>query len=147
MGYVLPDGADAMLDLIGVGWPNVDEDDYRDMANDLRDFNGNSIDDVLKAAQRAHDAAVLERYGSAGLPAQAHGEFGTDMSAYGDKSMRSFTTDPKVAEYFAEGGPVNRTMVHPREGVWQTLPDSTESEVLIPHMIEAELWDKGQGGG
>ncbi|MCX2967402.1 MULTISPECIES: HNH/endonuclease VII fold putative polymorphic toxin [Streptomyces] len=49
MGYVLPDGADAMLDLIGVGWPNVDEDDYRDMANDLRDFAEDVEDDAHAA--------------------------------------------------------------------------------------------------
>ncbi|HZG01951.1 MAG TPA: YwqJ-related putative deaminase [Streptomyces sp.] len=50
MGYVLPEGADAMLDLIGVGWPNVDEDAYRDMAKELRDF----ADDVDEDAAAAH---------------------------------------------------------------------------------------------
>jgi hypothetical protein len=27
-----------MLDVVGVGWPNVDEDAYRDMADALREF-------------------------------------------------------------------------------------------------------------
>ncbi|WP_344325883.1 DUF6531 domain-containing protein [Streptomyces macrosporus] len=50
MAVVLPDGVDAILDLIGVGWPNVDEDAYRDMAKDLRDF----ADDVDEDAHAAH---------------------------------------------------------------------------------------------
>ncbi|WP_053161251.1 YwqJ-related putative deaminase [Streptomyces caatingaensis] len=38
MGVVLPDKLAFVLDLIGVNWPNVDEDDYRDMATALRGF-------------------------------------------------------------------------------------------------------------
>ncbi|MBH1934076.1 hypothetical protein I5Q34_07175 [Streptomyces sp. AV19] len=38
MGVVLPDKLAFVLDLIGVNWPNVDEDDYRDMAKSLRSF-------------------------------------------------------------------------------------------------------------
>ncbi|MCL8016168.1 hypothetical protein [Streptomyces sp. AS02] len=38
MGVVLPDEAAWVLDLIGIEWPNVDEDDYRDMADGLRTF-------------------------------------------------------------------------------------------------------------
>ncbi|WP_171170975.1 YwqJ-related putative deaminase [Streptomyces sp. I05A-00742] len=38
MGVVLPDKLVFVLDLIGVNWPNVDEDDYRDMAKSLRGF-------------------------------------------------------------------------------------------------------------
>ncbi|MFG3480115.1 RHS repeat-associated core domain-containing protein [Streptomyces sp. NPDC047980] len=38
MGYVIPEGVDTMLDVVGVGWPNVDEDAYRDMADSLREF-------------------------------------------------------------------------------------------------------------
>lgn len=38
MGYVLPDWVDRVLDFIGISWPNVDEDDYREMADAMRDF-------------------------------------------------------------------------------------------------------------
>ncbi|MCQ4208442.1 YwqJ-related putative deaminase [Streptomyces longispororuber] len=38
MGIVLPDIVDQALDLVGVDWPNVDEDDYTDMADSLREF-------------------------------------------------------------------------------------------------------------
>ncbi|MEV7287240.1 nucleic acid/nucleotide deaminase domain-containing protein [Streptomyces sp. NPDC093252] len=38
MGLVLPSIVDEALDLIGVRWPNVDEDDYFEMATSLRDF-------------------------------------------------------------------------------------------------------------
>ncbi|MFF1732780.1 DUF6531 domain-containing protein [Streptomyces sp. NPDC058247] len=38
MGYVLPGWLDEVLDFIGINWPNVDEDDYREMATALREF-------------------------------------------------------------------------------------------------------------
>lgn len=38
MGVVLPSYLDEALDLIGVSWPNVDEDDYRAMADSMREF-------------------------------------------------------------------------------------------------------------
>ncbi|MGP4084459.1 nucleic acid/nucleotide deaminase domain-containing protein [Streptomyces sp. KR55] len=38
MGLVLPNIIDEALDLIGVNWPNVDEDDYFEMATSMRDF-------------------------------------------------------------------------------------------------------------
>ncbi|SED49807.1 RHS repeat-associated core domain-containing protein [Streptomyces sp. 2231.1] len=38
MGYVLPGWLDEILDFIGINFPNVDEDDYREMADAMRDF-------------------------------------------------------------------------------------------------------------
>ncbi|URM89986.1 hypothetical protein LUW75_08310 [Streptomyces sp. MRC013] len=35
-----------MLDVVGVGWPNVDEDAYRDMADSLREFADDAEDDA-----------------------------------------------------------------------------------------------------
>ncbi|MFI2429090.1 RHS repeat-associated core domain-containing protein [Streptomyces sp. NPDC018955] len=35
-----------MLDVVGVGWPNVDEDAYRDMAESLREFADNAETDA-----------------------------------------------------------------------------------------------------
>ncbi|MGW4029428.1 DUF6531 domain-containing protein [Streptomyces sp. NPDC004838] len=35
-----------MLDVVGVGWPNVDEDAYRDMADALREFAEDADDDA-----------------------------------------------------------------------------------------------------
>ncbi|WP_050515479.1 DUF6531 domain-containing protein [Streptomyces rimosus] len=52
MGVVLPGWADEVLDLIGVSWPNVDEDDYREMATAMREFAG----DINDGASQAHDA-------------------------------------------------------------------------------------------
>ncbi|MEV6418424.1 DUF6531 domain-containing protein [Streptomyces sp. NPDC051662] len=45
MGYTIPEGVDTMLDVVGVGWPNVDEDAYRDMADALREFAEDADDD------------------------------------------------------------------------------------------------------
>ncbi|WP_435643662.1 RHS repeat-associated core domain-containing protein [Streptomyces sp. H49] len=38
MGYTIPGWLDQVLDYIGVHFPNVDEDDYRHMADAMRDF-------------------------------------------------------------------------------------------------------------
>ncbi|MGW7572962.1 DUF6531 domain-containing protein [Streptomyces sp. NPDC054765] len=61
MGVVLPGWADELLDLIGVSWPNVDEDDYREMANSMREF----ADDIDEGANEAH-TAIQGLVGSAG---------------------------------------------------------------------------------
>ncbi|WP_176969348.1 MULTISPECIES: DUF6531 domain-containing protein [unclassified Streptomyces] len=61
MGVVLPGWADEVLDLIGVSWPNVDEDDYREMANAMREF----ADDIDEGATEAH-SAIQGLVGSAG---------------------------------------------------------------------------------
>ncbi|MFD8544292.1 DUF6531 domain-containing protein [Streptomyces sp. NPDC059649] len=61
MGVVLPGWADELLDLIGVSWPNVDEDDYREMANAMREF----ADDIDEGANEAH-TAIQSLVGSAG---------------------------------------------------------------------------------
>lgn len=53
MGIVLPGWADEILDIIGVSWPNVDEDDYREMADAMREF----ADDIDGGANEAHQAA------------------------------------------------------------------------------------------
>ncbi|MEU9012893.1 DUF6531 domain-containing protein [Streptomyces sp. NPDC048479] len=45
MAVTVPDWADTLLDLIGVSWPNVDEDAYRDMADSLREFAEDLEDD------------------------------------------------------------------------------------------------------
>ncbi|MEU4199411.1 YwqJ-related putative deaminase [Streptomyces sp. NPDC026294] len=52
MGVVLPGWADEILDIIGVSWPNVDEDDYREMATAMREFAG----DINDGAGQAHEA-------------------------------------------------------------------------------------------
>ncbi|MGH3312405.1 MAG: DUF6531 domain-containing protein [Streptomyces sp.] len=51
MGYTIPEGVDTMLDIVGVGWPNVDEDAYRDMADALREFAEDADDDGHAAHQ------------------------------------------------------------------------------------------------
>ncbi|MGP3775620.1 WXG100-like domain-containing protein [Streptomyces sp. SDT5-1] len=51
MGVVLPDEAAWVLDLIGVEWPNVDEDDYRDMADGLRSF-GAQVRESKESSER-----------------------------------------------------------------------------------------------
>ncbi|MET9494538.1 hypothetical protein, partial [Streptomyces sp. NPDC006552] len=38
MGYTIPGWLDDVLDFIGINFPNVDEDDYREMAIAMREF-------------------------------------------------------------------------------------------------------------
>ncbi|MFE1952530.1 DUF6531 domain-containing protein [Streptomyces sp. NPDC059524] len=38
MGYTIPGWLDEILDFIGINFPNVDEDDYREMADAMREF-------------------------------------------------------------------------------------------------------------
>lgn len=45
VAVTVPDWADTLLDLIGVAWPNVDEDAYREMADALREFAEDLEDD------------------------------------------------------------------------------------------------------
>ncbi|MFF3559005.1 YwqJ-related putative deaminase [Streptomyces sp. NPDC002574] len=59
VGVVLPDELAYVLDLIGVAWPNVDEDDYREMATSLRDF----ATDIDGGSMDAH-SAVQELLGA-----------------------------------------------------------------------------------
>ncbi|CAL9404018.1 hypothetical protein SUDANB6_01517 [Streptomyces sp. enrichment culture] len=67
MGVTLPGYLDEALDLIGVSWPNVDEDDYREMAQAMREF----ADDVDDGAADAH-TAITDLIGSnEGLAVQA----------------------------------------------------------------------------
>lgn len=67
MGVVLPSELDAALDLIGISWPNVDEDDYRDMAQAMREF----ADDIDDGAADAHQAITDLIGGNEGLAIQA----------------------------------------------------------------------------
>src|SRR5205823_1168352 len=102
--------------------------------------SGGSVDAAMAASQEAHAAGIAE-WGSEGLYAQAHAEFGTELSQIGPRSMVSFTTDPAVAKFFAgPNGTVFQATVRTGEGIMQTLPGATESEVLIRHMIEVVPW-------
>ncbi|GGQ01984.1 RHS repeat-associated core domain-containing protein [Streptomyces roseolilacinus] len=67
MGYTIPEGVDAVLDIVGVGWPNVDEDAYRDMATSLREFADGADDDAGVA--HGHIQTLLSTGGSESLTA------------------------------------------------------------------------------
>ncbi|KAF0648630.1 hypothetical protein K701_17725 [Streptomyces fradiae ATCC 10745 = DSM 40063] len=73
MGYTVPEGVDTMLDVVGVGWPNVDEDAYRDMAQALREFADDADDDAgvayghiqtLLSSGQAESLAALDNHWS-----------------------------------------------------------------------------------
>ncbi|MFJ3164386.1 RHS repeat-associated core domain-containing protein [Streptomyces kanasensis] len=67
MGYTIPEGVDTMLDIVGVGWPNIDEDAYRDMADALREFADDADGDA--GAAHGHVQALLSTGGSESLTA------------------------------------------------------------------------------
>jgi hypothetical protein len=60
VGVVLPGWADELLDLIDVSWPNVDEDDYREMANTMREF-ADDIDEARAIALACPSSKRIRR--------------------------------------------------------------------------------------
>ncbi|MEU9295195.1 DUF6531 domain-containing protein [Streptomyces sp. NPDC048266] len=74
MAVTVPDWADTLLDLVGVNWPNVDEDAYREMADALREF----ADDLADDGQLANNH--MERLLSSG-----HGEAMDALNAHWNK--------------------------------------------------------------
>ncbi|MBX9425382.1 hypothetical protein K4902_23835 [Streptomyces lateritius] len=74
MAVTVPDWADTLLDLVGVNWPNVDEDAYREMADALREF----ADDLADDGQLANNQ--MERLLSSG-----HGEAIDALNAHWGK--------------------------------------------------------------
>ncbi|MFB6630299.1 RHS repeat-associated core domain-containing protein [Streptomyces sp. NPDC056362] len=74
MAVTVPDWADTLLDLVGVNWPNVDEDAYREMADALREF----ADDLADDGQLANNH--MERLLSSG-----HGEAMDALNAHWTK--------------------------------------------------------------
>ncbi|WP_354643005.1 WXG100 family type VII secretion target [Kitasatospora camelliae] len=71
MGVVLPDELAWILDLIGVDWPNVDEDDYREMADAVRQF-AEEIDQHRNDLHQAVEQMAGENAGAALDAFQAH---------------------------------------------------------------------------
>ncbi|MFF0060516.1 hypothetical protein ACFYRC_03025 [Streptomyces sp. NPDC005279] len=67
MAVTVPDWADTLLDLIGVSWPNVDEDAYRDMADSLREFAEDLEDDGQLANNHSASGSVRPLAGSPDL--------------------------------------------------------------------------------
>ncbi|WAL75437.1 hypothetical protein OU787_30250 [Kitasatospora sp. YST-16] len=71
MGVVLPDELAWVLDLIGINWPNVDEDDYREMADAVRQF-AEEIDQHRGDLEQAVAEMAGENAGLALEAFQAH---------------------------------------------------------------------------
>ncbi|MFF1416136.1 RHS repeat-associated core domain-containing protein [Streptomyces sp. NPDC058280] len=64
MAVTVPEWADVLLDLIGVSWPNVDEDAYRDMADALREF-AEDLEDDGQLANNHVQRLISSGYGEA----------------------------------------------------------------------------------
>ncbi|WP_320777967.1 hypothetical protein [Streptomyces sp. CRN 30] len=71
MGYVLPGWLDEILDFIGINRPNVDEDDYREMADAMREL-ANAFDDHTGEALAAVNRLLSSSEGSAVDALQDH---------------------------------------------------------------------------
>ncbi len=117
-GYIMSDAAkQAYLEAMGAGASQEQ-----------------AIADALAASVAAHEQNIAV-WGSLDNYVQAHGEWGYNIEEVGEKrSMISFSTDPAVASGF--GDPVRSAVVPTSSVIPQTLPGSTESEVLVPHMLK-----------
>lgn len=71
MGYTLPEWADEALDLIGINFPNVDEDDYREMGTALREF-ADELEDHGAEAKQAVSRLLASGEGAAADALEAH---------------------------------------------------------------------------
>ncbi len=103
-------------------------------------MEGGTVEEALRVSEEAHTGAIAD-WGNEDMLAQAHSAFGTEIQqAFGPRSVMSFSTDVKVAEEFARGGPVYRALVSPQNVTWQSLEGAGESEVLVRNMIKVEKW-------
>jgi Domain of unknown function (DUF6531) len=71
MGYVLPDWMDTVLDFIGISFPNVNEDDYREMADAMREF-AKTLERHSEGAHGAVSRILASSEGEAVEALQAH---------------------------------------------------------------------------
>lgn len=92
MGYVLPGWMDEVLDFIGINFPNVNEDDYREMADAMREY-----------------ATALERHGEGAhgavsrLLASSEGEAVDALQAHWSTVKFSHLEQvPEIARFFAD---------------------------------------------
>ena len=105
-------------------------------------YAGKSINDSLRIAREASETAhatQLQAWGSLDDYVQAHGAFGQDLTAIAPRSLISFSTSQDRALYFANSrghlGRVVTAEVPANILIPQTLPGSTEFEVLVPHFV------------
>ncbi|ELS58533.1 RHS repeat-associated core domain-containing protein [Streptomyces viridochromogenes] len=92
MGYVLPGWLDEILDFIGINWPNVDEDDYREMADAMREL----ADAFDEHAGEAHGAVNRLLSSSEGWAVEALQEH------WGKVKSSHLEQLPEVARLFAD---------------------------------------------
>lgn len=92
MSYTLPGWVDEILEFIGINFPNVDEDDYREMADALREF----ADDFDGKGGDAH--AAITRVLSA-----SEGWAKDSLEGHWSKVKKGHLEEvPKVAKAFAD---------------------------------------------
>ncbi|MEU9334406.1 nucleic acid/nucleotide deaminase domain-containing protein [Streptomyces sp. NPDC048290] len=92
MGLVLPSVIDEALDIIGVRWPNVDEDDYFEMATSLRDF----AEDFQGQGGNAHTAMTRVMDSADGWAVESMRKHWTHVKAGHLEKL------PQVARLFAD---------------------------------------------
>ncbi|MFI5553993.1 DUF6531 domain-containing protein [Streptomyces sp. NPDC051738] len=92
MGYVLPEWVDSVLEFIGISFPNVNEDDYREMADAMREF-ADTLERHSEGAQGAVSRVLSSSEGEAVEALQAH--WNTVKSSHLDQV-------PEVVRLFAE---------------------------------------------
>ncbi|MBT2492424.1 DNA/RNA non-specific endonuclease [Streptomyces sp. ISL-96] len=92
MGYVLPGWLDEILEFIGISWPNVDEDDYREMADAMREL----ADDFEDHAGEVNAAVGRLLSSSEGMAVDALAEH------WGKVKSSHLEQLPEVARLFAD---------------------------------------------
>jgi len=133
------DASDQDMVLVYRGTNRVAENNiYNETGNLLSDagqqsyMQTGSLDSAYAASDATHQDWI-DMWGSEDQYAQAHAEFGAELSpAFGmDKTFISVTTDPAQADYFSNGGTIYSGYVPRSSLVQQTLSGSGESEFLL----------------
>ncbi|MGD6741868.1 nucleic acid/nucleotide deaminase domain-containing protein [Streptomyces sp. BH106] len=98
MGITLPGWADEALDIIGVSWPNVDEDDYREMAAAMREF-ADAVDSGAMDAHQLLNDLIGNSEGAAVEALSAHWSkvMGTHLANLGEAGRLTGTALDAVA--------------------------------------------------
>ncbi|MDI3386210.1 RHS repeat-associated core domain-containing protein [Streptomyces sp. B-S-A8] len=102
MGYVLPEWIDTVLDFVGINWPNVDEDDYREMADAMREL-ADAFDDHAGEAHGAVSRLLSSSEGWAVDSMQEH---------WGKVKSSHLEQLPEVARMFADAMDVVADLIY-----------------------------------
>jgi len=96
MGITVPGHLDQALDLIGVDWPNLDEDEFKELALAYREF----ADEIDEARKDGKNGAAWILEGTSGLAAEA---FETHFGKMNNQHLRDLAEGGRLLATTLDG--------------------------------------------